>query len=42
MNNQKNNSMKHMLMMALCCGLPILIISIIPFLGASNTALKQD
>ncbi|MEG2018840.1 MAG: hypothetical protein RR128_10335 [Clostridium sp.] len=37
---KKKNPMKHMLMMALCCGLPILILAIVPFLGSGNAALK--
>ena len=41
MNNKQHGSIKHMIMMVLCCGLPILIFAIIPFLGAANTPLKS-
>lgn len=36
-NKSKHSSMKHMLLMILCCGLPILIAVLIPFLNISNT-----
>lgn len=31
--NKKHNPMKHMLMMVLCCGLPLLIIVALPFIN---------
>ncbi|MEG0773842.1 hypothetical protein [Clostridium sp.] len=31
--NKKHNPIKHMLMMVLCCGLPILIVGAIPLLN---------
>lgn len=44
-NNQKQTGhkhgpMKHMLMMALCCGLPLLLLLIIPFLGILGSGFK--
>lgn len=41
MNNHKNNHMKHMLMMILCCALPILAAAVIPFLGIANSPIKS-
>ena len=44
-NNEKkenkggHSSMKHILMMVLCCGLPILLIAVLPFL-IGNTAFR--
>lgn len=41
-NGKKHSPIKHMLMMALCCGLPILIVGILPLLnigGGSKTLL---
>ncbi|EQB88649.1 hypothetical protein J2Z44_002617 [Clostridium punense] len=32
-NDKKHKPMKHMLMMGLCCGLPILIVGILPLLN---------
>lgn len=31
--NKKHNPMKHMLMMVLCCGLPLLIVMALPFIN---------
>lgn len=31
--NKKHNPMKHMVMMILCCGLPIMIVGILPFIN---------
>lgn len=31
-DGKKHNPIKHMLMMSLCCGMPILIIGILPFI----------
>lgn len=36
-NKSKHSPMKHMFLMILCCGLPILIAISIPFLNISNT-----
>lgn len=33
---KKHNPMKHMLMMALCCGLPYLILGVLPFINLGN------
>lgn len=33
------NSLKHMLHMVLCCGLPILIIFLLPFIGRYNQGI---
>lgn len=33
--DKKHNPIKHMLMMVLCCGLPIMIIAALPFLNIS-------
>jgi len=39
--NQKNKGhMPHMLMMALCCGAPIILLLIIPLLGANFSGLR--
>jgi len=40
-NNKKHGPIKHMLMMVLCCGLPILIVGVLPFLniGGGSKAL---
>ena len=35
-----HSSMKHILMMVLCCGLPILLIAVLPFLKIGNTAFR--
>mgnify|MGYP001170161680 FL=1 len=42
MNKHKNNPINHMLMMILCCALPILITAAIPFMGTLNTPLKTS
>lgn len=39
-HGKKNNPLKHMLMMVLCCGLPLLIVSVVPLLGITNTAVR--
>ena len=39
-NKGPHNSMKHMLLMVLCCGLPILLIAVLPFLKIGNTAFR--
>lgn len=31
--NKKHNPIKHMLMMVLCCGLPFLLVAVLPFLN---------
>lgn len=31
--NKKHNPIKHMIMMVLCCGLPLLIVSVLPFIS---------
>lgn len=31
--SKKHNPIKHMLMMVLCCGLPFLIVSVLPFIN---------
>lgn len=31
--NKKHNPIKHMLMMVLCCGLPFLLVAILPFIS---------
>lgn len=38
--NKKHNPMKHMWMMALCCGLPILLILALPFIGIFGSGAK--
>lgn len=41
-NNKKHGPLKHMIMMVLCCGLPILIVGVLPFLnigGGSKVVL---
>jgi hypothetical protein len=35
-----HTSVKHMLLMVLCCGLPILLIGILPFLKIGNAGFK--
>ncbi|MFW2488257.1 hypothetical protein [Clostridium chromiireducens] len=40
--NKKHNPIKHMLMMVLCCGLPFIVVSILPFInlqGGLKTAI---
>lgn len=32
-NGKKSNTLKHILMMVFCCGLPILILAILPFIN---------
>ena len=39
-NKGGHSSMKHMLMMVLCCGLPILLIAVLPFLKIGNAGFK--
>jgi hypothetical protein len=39
---KKHSSMKHMLMMAMCCGLPIILLLILPFLGIFGTGFKAS
>jgi len=39
-NKGGHSSMKHILMMVLCCGLPILLIAVLPFLKIGNTAFR--
>lgn len=31
-NSKRHNPIRHMLMMVLCCGLPILLLGVLPFL----------
>jgi len=38
--NKGHSSMKHILMMVFCCGLPILLSAVIPFLKIENTAFR--
>lgn len=38
-NNGGHSSMKHMLLMVLCCSLPILLIVVLPFLKIGNTGI---
>ncbi|MGL4106888.1 hypothetical protein [Clostridium sp. LP20] len=35
--NQKHSSLKHMLHMVLCCGLPILIVGLLPLVSKVST-----
>lgn len=37
-NNRSHSSTKHILMMVLCCGLPILLIAVLPLLKIWNSA----
>ena len=39
-NKRSHSSMKHILMMVLCCGLPIFLIVILSFLKIGNTAFR--
>ncbi|MBU3160829.1 hypothetical protein KPL37_13870 [Clostridium frigoris] len=39
-NKGGHSSIKHILMMVLCCGLPILLIAVLPFLKIGNTAFR--
>ena len=39
-NKGGHSSMKHMLMMALCCGLPILLIAVLPFVKIVNAGFR--
>ena len=39
-NKGSHSSMKHILMMVLCCGLPILLIAMLPFFKIGNTAFS--
>lgn len=39
-NGHKHSPMKHMLMMALCCGLPLILLLVVPFLGVFGTGFK--
>ena len=39
-NTGSHGSTKHMLMMVLCCGLPILLIVALPFLKIGNSGFK--
>lgn len=32
-DNKKHSPIKHMLMMALCCGLPFLLVAVLPFIN---------
>lgn len=36
--NKKHSPIKHMLMMVLCCGLPMLLVSLIPLIGVNSSA----
>lgn len=38
-NNKSHSSLKHMLHMIICCGIPILIVAVLPFLKM-NAAFK--
>lgn len=43
-NGKKTNPIKHMLMMVLCCGLPMLIVAVLPFIkigGGAKAALAS-
>lgn len=39
-DGHKHSSMKHMLMMAMCCGLPLLLLLVVPFLGVFGLGFK--
>ena len=39
-HGKNHNPMKHILMMAMCCGLPLVLIIILPFLGIFGTGFK--
>ena len=38
--DHKHSPMKHMLMMAICCGLPLLLLLVVPFLGVFGLGFK--
>lgn len=40
--HNQQNGMKHMLMMAMCCGLPIILVLILPFLGVLGSGFKSS
>lgn len=37
----KHSSLKHMLHMIICCGLPIIIIALVPFIARYNSGLSK-
>ena len=39
-DDHKHRPMNHMIMMLLCCGLPIILLLIVPFLGIFGTKFK--
>lgn len=39
-DGHKHSPMNHMLMMALCCGLPLLLLLVVPFLSIFGTGFK--
>lgn len=39
-NDKKHNPLKHLWMMALCCGLPIILLTVVPLLGIKSTGLN--
>lgn len=39
-DNKTHNSIRHMFMMALCCGLPILVVGTLPFLSFAGPRVK--
>lgn len=39
-NKNSHSTMKHMLLMVLCCGLPVLLLATLPFLKFGNTSFK--
>ena len=39
-NKDSHSSRKHMLLMILCCGLPVLLIAVLPFLKIGNAGFK--
>lgn len=38
-SNHKHSSMKHMLHMVICCGLPILVVAILPFISSLSASV---
>jgi hypothetical protein len=38
--NKKHNPLKHLWMMALCCGLPMILLLVVPLLGIKSAGLN--